>query len=120
MSDGPACGVAHKSCVLMSPHRTPMLQALDLIHAAEDYRAMDALPPCRSRKRLRTAAGLSAEVVAVAIGVTSRTLQRWESGDEPANGVMELRYRRVLTALNDQQRGRYSPGVRHLAGSAGQ
>lgn len=93
-----------------------MLRALDLIHAAEDYSPMPALPPCRSRKRLRTAARLSAEVVAVAIGVTSRTLERWESSGEPANGVMELRYRRVLTALNDQERGRYSPGgFRHLA-----
>lgn len=71
-----------------------------LMSAADSGQALATLPDGPTMREIRKAAGLSQEVVAVAVGIGSKALWRYESGAiRPQSVAVELRLRRVLGAI---------------------
>jgi DNA-binding transcriptional regulator YiaG len=62
------------------------------------------LPPVEERRRLREAAGLSQEQLAVAVGCALRSLFRWERGEREPAGVHKARYVAVLALIERRTR----------------
>jgi DNA-binding transcriptional regulator YiaG len=58
------------------------------------------LPPPARRRELRERAGLPPEAIALIAGVTTRQVQRWETGESTPEGQRAVAYRRCLAALS--------------------
>jgi DNA-binding transcriptional regulator YiaG len=65
-------------------------------------RERSALPDPKERRALRESAGLSANDLAVALGVTAPTVLRWELGDRTPRGGNLTNYLAVLEALRSE------------------
>ncbi len=76
------------------------LTVRDLYEAASAGEALEELPAPEERRALRLRAGLRPAVVAAAIGVSERSLERWERGEFRPFPESCERYLRVLRALS--------------------
>jgi DNA-binding XRE family transcriptional regulator len=65
-------------------------------------RARRTLPPPRSRRALREAAGLSQEQVAHALGVTRPQVSRYESGQRTPGVDVATRYAALLDRIRQE------------------
>ena len=63
-----------------------------------------ALPPPTERRTLRELAGLSAQDLAVVLGVNASTVLRWETGERMPKGRNLTDYLRVLATMRRQVR----------------
>ncbi|WP_157873376.1 helix-turn-helix transcriptional regulator, partial [Streptomyces neyagawaensis] len=61
--------------------------------------AQDVLPPPAERRRLRTAAGLSQEQIATALGTRREAVGNWESGRTEPRPPQRAAYARLLESL---------------------
>lgn len=66
----------------------------------ERVRVHQALPPPRDRRALRTAAGLTLQEIATAVGVTPAAVWQWEHGHRNPNGKHLDAYLEALKALD--------------------
>ena len=71
----------------------------DLTLALDRARSRRRLPPPAERHRLRVRVGVSLAVIARAIGVTTATVSRWETGDREPTNVHLKSYAAVLARL---------------------
>lgn len=65
----------------------------------ERVRVHQALPPPEDRRALRTAAGLTLQEIATAVGVTPAAVWQWEHGKRNPNGKHLDAYLDALNAL---------------------
>ncbi|WP_172592122.1 helix-turn-helix domain-containing protein [Subtercola boreus] len=65
----------------------------------EEVRAMSALPRPESARRIREAAGVSQSRLGQELGVTKKTVSRWENGLRAPRGPNRIAYAALLANL---------------------
>jgi DNA-binding XRE family transcriptional regulator len=66
-----------------------------------DREPIPDLPPPIRRKRLREHFGVTQDEIAAEIGVTTRTIRRWESDSNPT-GQVRIAYAAILKTWQDK------------------
>lgn len=59
------------------------------------------LPPATERRRLRLAFGVTQDELAESLGVTTRTVRRWENGMDPTGPTL-IRYGKILAKWGER------------------
>jgi DNA-binding transcriptional regulator YiaG len=67
-----------------------------------DVRARKELPPPRERRAIRRRAGLAAEAIAQALGVSRQTVSAWEHGRHVPRQPLLGQYAALLRDLEDE------------------
>ncbi len=70
-----------------------------------DREPIPDLPPPLKRKRLRERFGITQEEIATEMGVTPRTIRRWETGASPV-GHKRVKYAEILNSWQVQLNAR--------------
>lgn len=68
----------------------------------EDLMSLKPLPPASERVRLRKAVGLTQDQVADALGVSVRSVRRWEQGIDP-RGSPAKEYSQLLNTWKERE-----------------
>src|SRR5437588_10546838 len=82
--------------------RTWQVRISELEHAVDDAAPLAFMPSPAECRRLREAAGISAQQASSAVGVTALTVGQWESGVwRPRKADHRERYLRLFSVLVD-------------------
>lgn len=63
-----------------------------------------SLPEPRERMRLRMAFGVTQAQIARELGVTRKSIYRWETGESEPTGTNRIEYARILDAWKRKER----------------